>query len=127
MDTSNISFPIDINAGRIGDDFVEHGELFTCGSLIIIGGSDQERIFKFKLIDEALDIAAEKLRAVREWAPPRNLRELRGFLGLCGFYRRFVDHYASITIPLTNLLRKGAPFIWQMEQQENCPEISFCA
>ena len=46
-----------------------------------------------------------------------NLIQLRGFLGLCGFYKRFVNGYSRHAIPLTNLMRKGA-FFWTPEAQE---------
>lgn len=53
----------------------------------------------------------EKLKVVQSWPPPHNLTALRGFLGLTGFYRRFVRHYASIAEPLTSLLKTNA-FCW---------------
>lgn len=46
----------------------------------------------------------EKIRAVREWKTPTTETELRGFLGLCGYYRRFVPGYAKIAAPLHNLI-----------------------
>ena len=47
----------------------------------------------------------EKVRAVVDWKRPETLRELRGFLGLSGYYRRFLPKYAAIASPLHNLLR----------------------
>ncbi|XP_072043981.1 uncharacterized protein [Amphiura filiformis] len=49
----------------------------------------------------------EKIRAVEEWKIPTTETELRGFLGLCGYYRRFVPGYAKVAAPLHYLL--GGP------------------
>ena len=59
----------------------------------------------------------EKIKAILEWASPRNLTELRGFIGLCNYYRRFVKGYSRYTAPLIDLTKKGA-FSWS-EEAEN--------
>ncbi|XP_058784831.1 uncharacterized protein LOC131659692 [Vicia villosa] len=57
---------------------------------------------------------AEKIKAILDWPQPRSLTALRGFLGLTGFYRRFVKKYASLAAPLTDLLR-STKFVWSTE------------
>ena len=59
----------------------------------------------------------EKVRLVKEWPVPTNLKQLRGYLGLTGYYRRFVKGYAHIAAPLTNLLKKTQRYIWTEDCQ----------
>lgn len=56
----------------------------------------------------------DKVRAINNWPTPSNIKHLRGFLGLMGYYRKFVSGYAQLFKPLTQLLRKDA-FIWTNE------------
>ncbi|TYK07886.1 ty3-gypsy retrotransposon protein [Cucumis melo var. makuwa] len=53
-----------------------------------------------------------KIEAVTSWPRPSTVSEVRSFLGLAGYYRRFVENFSRIASPLTQLTRKGAPFVW---------------
>ena len=52
---------------------------------------------------------------VRSWPIPRNVTELRAFLGLCSYYRRFVKEFAHVAQPLHALTKKGVPYVWSDE------------
>jgi len=71
-------------------------------------------------IISAQGVATEpsKISAVSSWPVPTNLKQLRGFLGLTGYYRRFIKHYRMLCKPLTQLLKKGVHFQWTQETQE---------
>ena len=52
------------------------------------------------------------VQSVLEFPTPRNRREVRRFLGMVGYYRRFIKNFSDVSEPLTNLLRKGVRFAW---------------
>ena len=59
-----------------------------------------------------------KVATVMEWPVPRNVAEVRSFLGLCTYYRRFVEGFATIASPLHQLTREGTRFQWSEECQQ---------
>ncbi|CAL1353211.1 unnamed protein product [Linum trigynum] len=64
-----------------------------------------------------VEVDPKKIEAVTNWAPPKNVSEVRSFLGLAGYYRRFVEGFSSIARPMTQLLQKGKAFVWDEKCQ----------
>ncbi|CAI5474719.1 unnamed protein product [Closterium sp. Yama58-4] len=60
----------------------------------------------------------KKITAVQDWVAPTSVKELQSFLGFANYYRHFVQGYASIASPLTDLLRKGVEYVWGPAQQQ---------
>ena len=71
-----------------------------------------------KLTTQGLFPDPDKVRVVREFSIPSNTRQLKGFLGLAGYYRRFIPNFSKIAKPLTQLLRRNIPFVWNHRTDE---------
>ena len=54
----------------------------------------------------------KKVEAVQSWPIPQNVHDVRSFLGLVNYFRKFIDHYSEIAVPLTNLTKKASGWNW---------------
>jgi hypothetical protein len=54
----------------------------------------------------------KKVEAVQTWPVPKNVHNVRSFLGLVNYFRKFIEHYAEIAVPLTDLTRKARVWVW---------------
>jgi hypothetical protein len=83
---------------------------------------------------QGVQVHWDKIQVIRDWPLPRNITELKSFMGLCTYYWRYVKGFSQLTAPLTDLTKKGA-FEWSDEAQavfdrmkdimSSCPVLAF--
>ena len=69
-------------------------------------------IFRTHSAKDGILVDPTKIEAVKKWKRPTAVIEIRIFLRLAGYYRRFIQDFARIASPLTQLTKKGVPFVW---------------
>ncbi|KAI3827455.1 hypothetical protein L1987_01530 [Smallanthus sonchifolius] len=67
--------------------------------------------------ERGITVNPSKIMAVKEWSSPKTPSEIRSFLGLAGYYRRFIENFSQIALPMTKLTRKETKFVWSPEQE----------
>ena len=72
---------------------------------------------------EGIRVDPAKIEAMVNWTPPRSVTEVRSFLGLAGYYRRFMKGFSVIASPLTKLLKKGVKFEWTNKYQNSFEQL----
>ncbi|GBG71129.1 hypothetical protein CBR_g8430 [Chara braunii] len=60
---------------------------------------------------------AAKIVVIQEWPQPQTVRDVRSFMGLASYYRKFVRKFSAVAAPLTNLTKKDTPFLWSLHWQ----------
>ncbi|XP_073357951.1 uncharacterized protein [Aegilops tauschii subsp. strangulata] len=72
---------------------------------------------------EGIAVDPTKVQSVTEWLAPTSVSEIRSFLGLEGYYRRFIENFSKIAKPMTELLKKDTKFIWTEECEASFQEL----
>lgn len=69
--------------------------------------------------DKGVKPDPKKIEALQHYPAPTTQKKIKQFLGLAGYYRRFIENFSGLSKPLTNLLKKGVPFKWTEAQQKS--------
>ncbi|KAD3640220.1 hypothetical protein E3N88_29443 [Mikania micrantha] len=68
--------------------------------------------------ETGIHVDPSKIEAIKQWEAPRTPSEIRQFLGLAGYYRRFIENFSKIAQPLTMLTQKDRKFDWEEKQEK---------
>ncbi|KAK1606090.1 hypothetical protein QYE76_029763 [Lolium multiflorum] len=80
---------------------------------------DQVEFLGHVISKDGIAVNPSKVASVLDWEAPKNVKEIRGFLGMAGYYRRFIEGFSKIAGPMTKLLRKNTPFVWSEECEKS--------
>ena len=58
-----------------------------------------------------------------DWSTPKNVSEVRSFMGLAGYYRRFIEGFLKLAHPITSLQKKGVKFDWTSKCEDNFQKL----
>nr|GFB79928.1 putative reverse transcriptase domain-containing protein [Tanacetum cinerariifolium] len=67
------------------------------------------------VLADGITMDPSKVKAITKWPRPKTVTEVRSFLGLASYYRRFVEGFSRLALPLKKLMRKGEKFVWNEE------------
>lgn len=81
-------------------------------------GYKQVTYLGFILSEDGVRPGAQKVTAIQQMGRPQNRHEVRRFLGLTSFFRRFIPHYAQLAAPISELLKNGVSFVWGPTEEE---------
>jgi hypothetical protein len=68
---------------------------------------------------EGIVVDPEKTKAIMEWPVPKDVADIWSFMGITGYYRRFIEGFSKIAYPITSLQKKGTRFNWSEKCQDN--------
>ena len=78
----------------------------------------KEPFLSHVLSEEGISVDPAKVQEVLDWKIPTSVHEVRSFLGLAGYYRRFIPEFSKISKPMTRILQKYEKFVWTPECEE---------
>ena len=76
---------------------------------------DKIEFLGFVISKDGLQMDNNKVQTIHDWPAPRRVKDIQSFLGFANFYRRFIQNYSALALPLTHLTRKSTPWNWTME------------
>ena len=76
-----------------------------------------------KVTAEGIHMEEDKVKAIEDWPPPQSVKDVRSFLGLAGFYRKFICSFSTICAPITGLLKQDQTFKWEAIHEKSFQDL----
>ena len=72
---------------------------------------------------EGISVDPKKIEAIMNWPTPRNVTDVRSFMGLAGYYKRFIEGFSNVANAITSLQKKGTKFEWTLKCEESFQQL----
>jgi len=84
---------------------------------------DEMQFLDHVISAQGMVVDPAKVEAMVKWENPMSTTEIKSFMGLAGYYRRFIEGFSKIVAPLTQLTRKDQPFTWMDKCEESFQDL----
>ena len=92
-------------------------QTYSCNQQNVFFAQPKVQYLGYVVSRDGITASPDKVKAVRQYPIPRNVKDVRSYLGLVSFYRRLIPKFPEIAKPLTELTRKNVQFRWESRQQ----------
>ena len=72
---------------------------------------------------EGIFVDPKKIKAIKDYPVPKNVTDIRSFMGITGYYRRFIEGFSKIANPITSLQKKGKKFDWNQKCEDSFKKL----
>ena len=72
---------------------------------------------------EGISVDPENIKAIEDWPVPKDVTDVRSFMGITGYYRRFIEGFSRISNPITSLQKKGKKFDWNQKCEDSFKKL----
>ena len=69
--------------------------------------------------EEVISIGPDKIKSIIDWLVPKDVTDVRSFLGIAGYYRKFIEGFSKIANPITSLQKNGKKSVWDKKCEES--------
>ena len=72
---------------------------------------------------KGISVDPKKIRAIKKWPVPKDVIDVRSFMGITSYYQRFIEEFSRIVNPITSLQKKGKKFEWSQKCEDSFKNV----